>query len=173
MQNAQGGSDPKGSQVDYKAFFDKYIEGKRSEKAKLEAAISPKMSESEKFAIEKQIFSIEREMFKMEANPAPEINMVEQRIKDLKLPAHQEKYLLDAASNVKDQSEATALVDFIGTFTGIKADPTLPADITSNPSEAEGKATPVAFSASEIINPATKDIAKANIAQLVSELSAK
>ena len=131
------------------------------------------MSESEKFAIEKQIFSIEREMFQMEANPAPEINAVEQQIRWLKLPAHQEKYLLDAASNVKDQSEATALVDFIGTFTGIKPDPVLPADISGNPTEAEGQATPVAFSAAEITNPATKDIAKANIAQLVSELSAK
>ncbi len=65
------------------------------------------------------------------------------------------------------------MVDFIGTFTGIKPDPTLPADIASNPNEAEGKATPVAFSASEITNPETKEIAKANIAQLVSELSAK
>lgn len=147
MQNAQAGGapkDPKGDK-DYKAFYEKYIEGRAAEKARLEASLDPKMTESQKLAIERQIFSIEREMFQMEANPAPQLNQVEARIKDMKLDPAKENYLLDMAKKVTNQEEATALLDFVSDFTGATQDksPTPPASLDTPAGEDGGRAVEV------------------------------
>ena len=133
MSTAQDGGTPKDSKgIDHKAFFDKYVEGKKGEKSRLEASINPKMSEAEKFAIEKQIFAIDKEMYQLETNPAPQISKVEEQIKSLKLDPAKEKYLLDAASKVESREDAQALVDFISDFSGATVDKTVEAaDLTT------------------------------------------
>ena len=171
MPNAQGGTSPKGAEGgrDYKAFFDKYVEGKKAERARLEQSINPKMSESEKLSIERQMLDIDREMFQMEANPAPALNAVEERIRSMKLDPAKENYLLNAAKQVSNEQEATALLDFITDFTGATGDktPDAPASLDTPAGEGDGQAVPVGYKVQDIINPETRDIAKANIEQLV------
>jgi hypothetical protein len=147
MTIAQAGETPKDlkGDKDYKAFYDKYIEGRIAEKARLQASLNPKMSESQKLAIEKQIFSIEKEMFQMETNPAPQLNQVEARIKDMKLAPAQENYLLDMAKKVTNVEDATALLDFAADFTGATVDktPDAPASLDTPRGEDGGKAVEV------------------------------
>ena len=174
MPNAQGGTSPKGSEKDYKAFFDKYVEGKANEKARLQASLNPKMSESEKLSVERQIFNIEREMFQMEVNPAPQLNQVEAQIKAMNLSPSKEKYLLDAASKVESQEDAQALLGFIQDFTAVDApEQKAPASLETPGGEDGGQAVPVGFSKDELVNPETRDIAKANLAELIGHIGAK
>lgn len=177
MPNAQGGADPKGTKggPDYKGFYEKYVADKRSEKEALQAKLSTKLTDAEKLNIERQIFSIEKEMFQLEANPAPQLNAVEQRIKDMKLDPAKENWLLNAAKNVTNQEEANALLDFVTDFNGATGDkdPAAPISLDTPSGEDGDKAIPVGFKATDITNPETRDMAKANVMELVTAIAAK
>lgn len=177
MPNAQGGADPKGTKggPDYKGFYEKYVSDKRSEKEALQAKLSTKLTDAEKLNIERQIFSIEKEMFQLEANPAPQLNAVEQRIKDMKLDPAKENWLLNAAKNVTNQEEANALLDFVTDFNGATGDkdPAAPISLDTPSGEDGDKAIPVGFKATDITNPETRDMAKANVMELVTAIAAK
>jgi hypothetical protein len=177
MPNAQGGADPKGTKggPDFQALGERYLANKKAEKEALQARLTQKLSDSEKLQIERQVFEIEKELFNVENNPTPQLNVVEQRIRDMKLDPAKENYLLDAAKKVTNQEDADALIDFISGFAGATGDktPNAPDSIDTPPVEGEGKPVEVGYSAQDIANPETRDIAKANVLNIVTELAAK
>lgn len=143
MENAQGEApaeqvteSPKAgneNQIDYKSFFESAIERDQSRIAQINEALSTKLTDTQKFALEKEAFEIEKKLHELGVRQPTQESVIENIVGlGLKPGDGQYEFLKGAIDGLSVQ-EARPVIEAFSEF--IKAGKTTPtpADLTGSP----------------------------------------